>query len=110
MSNQPVIRFSSKKLSKPLGALMSLTMLSALPSVAAAQDINQIRWKSEEQVRQILGEPISTTAPVGTHATYTLWKYDGYTVAFANSKAFHLFRTDSLNKMELNENRPEEGS
>lgn len=110
MSNQTVIRFFSENLLKPVGVLISLLMLSLLPSVAAAQDINQIRWKSEEQVRQILGEPISMTSPVGTHATYTLWKYDGYTVAFANSKAFHLFRTDSLNKMELNENRAEEGS
>ncbi|GHA00846.1 hypothetical protein GCM10008090_07370 [Arenicella chitinivorans] len=91
----------------PVGILASLLLCSALPSAAVAQDVNQIRWKSEAQVRQILGEPISTTPPVGTHATYTLWRYDGYTVAFANSKAFHLFRTDSLNTMELNENRAE---
>jgi hypothetical protein len=110
VSNQTVIGFSWKNLSKPIGVLVSLLLVSALPNSAAAQDVGQIRWKSEDQVRQILGEPLSTTAPVGTHATYTLWKYDGYTVAFANSKAFHLFRTGSLDKMELNENRPKSES
>lgn len=68
-----------------------------------AQTVEQVRWKSESQVRETLGEPISMTAPVGTHATYTMWKYDKFTVAFANSKAFHLFNTDSLKKLELDE-------
>jgi len=73
---------------------------------ATAQNVEQVRWKSESQVRQILGEPISKTAPVGTHASYTLWKYDGFTVAFSNNRAFHLFKNSSLNKVGLNENRP----
>lgn len=77
-----------------------------LASVANAQDINDIRWKSESQVRATLGEPISITPPVGTHASYTLWKYDNFTVAFANNKAFHLFDKNSLKKIELNEERP----
>lgn len=70
-----------------------------------AQSIQDIRWKSEDQVRQILGEPQNISQPTGTHATYTLWKYDKVTVAFANNRAFHLFNNDSLEKIVLEENR-----
>ena len=74
-------------------------------SVASAQNINDVRWKSEAQVKAVLGEPISITPPVGTHASYTLWKYDNFTVAFANNKAFHLFDKNSLKQVKLNEER-----
>ena len=86
--------------------ILLFTALAAMSGSVNAQDINQIRWKSESQVRQILGEPTSITKPVGTHATYTMWKYPGYTVAFSNSKAFHLFRHDSLQRYGIEENRP----
>jgi hypothetical protein len=89
---------------------LSIILSSVLFNPTLAQDIEQIRWKSEAQVREVLGEPVSVTPPVGTHATYTLWKYDGFVVAFANNSAFHLFRTDSLNKVELQENRPSDGA
>ncbi len=79
--------------------------LLGVVSQTFAQDIDQIRWKSEEQVRAILGEPQSVTPPIGTHASYTMWKYQEYTVAFANGKAFHLFNKNSLRKFELQENR-----
>jgi len=88
------------------GVLAALALLVTV-STANAQSVEQVRWKSESQVEAILGEPQSKTSPVGTHATYTLWQYDGYFVAFANSRAFHLFRTDSLKKMALDEDRPE---
>jgi hypothetical protein len=42
-----------------------------------AQNIDQIRWKSAEQVRVILGEPETITPPVGTHASYTMWQLHG---------------------------------
>jgi len=70
-----------------------------------AQSVDQIRWKSETQVRAILGEPQNITSPVGTHARYTMWRYENYIVAFANGKAFHLFDKNSLRKFELSENR-----
>jgi len=75
-------------------------------TAAHAQSVDDVRWKSEEQVRQILGEPLSSTPPVGTHATYTLWKYENFTVAFANSRAFHLFDKNSLRRFALEEERP----
>lgn len=77
----------------------------AITSVAQAQSISDIRWKSESQVRAILGEPRSVSSPVGTHARYTVWKYSDFTVAFSNNKAFHLFRNNSLNRLKLQENR-----
>lgn len=87
-------------------AVVAVVLLGALVSQAFAQNVNQIRWKSAEQVRAILGEPQSVTAPVGTHARYTMWKYENHTVAFSNGRAFHLFGNDSLRRFELQENRP----
>ncbi len=84
--------------------LVASLMFSVLGQ-AFAQNVEQVRWKSEAQVREILGEPKSVTPPVGTHATYTMWRYENFTVAFANGKAFHLFGNDSLRKLELDENR-----
>jgi len=86
-------------------AMLSVVVFAGLTGQAFAQNVDQIRWKGESQVRTILGEPQSVTPPVGTHASYTLWKYDGYTVAFANGRAFHLFGKNSLRKVDLNENR-----
>jgi len=83
--------------------LMSASLFFA--TMANAQSIEDVRWKTEEQVRKVLGEPNSISTPIGIHATYTMWQYDNFTVAFANSRAFHLFRKDSLTKFELEENR-----
>lgn len=81
-------------------------LLIAFFSVSSqAQKINEVRWKSEAQVRALYGEPDSISQPTGTHARYVLWKYPDFTVAFANNRAFHLFKKDSLKKFELNENR-----
>jgi len=85
--------------------LVGLLLSGVMSSFAQAQNINDVRWKTEAQVRAILGEPNTITNPVGTHATYTMWKYDNFTVAFANSRAFHLFNKDSLKKIRLDENR-----
>ncbi len=85
--------------------IIAIGVLVASCSQALAQSLDQVRWKSTEQVRAIFGEPKSVSSPVGTHATYVMWQYDGFTVAFANGKAFHLFRQDSLNRLQLEENR-----
>lgn len=84
---------------------LAMTLFACVISQALAQSVDQIRWKSAEQVRAILGEPQSITAPVGTHASYTMWIYEDYTVAFSNGKAFHLFSKNSLHKLDLQENR-----
>lgn len=85
--------------------LIGLLLSSSISGFAQAQNLNDVRWKTEAQVRQILGEPNDVSRPVGTHATYVMWKYDDFTVAFANSRAFHMFRKDSLKKIVLEENR-----
>lgn len=91
---------------KAVITIFALTFLLSQTSVA--QDVEQIRWKSESQVRSLHGEPNSIQGPIGTHASYTLWKYDGFSIAFANNRAFHLFDKDSLRKeVELEENRPQ---
>lgn len=88
-------------------AKMSFAVTALLSaSLVSAQSLEQIRWKGEDKVREILGEPQSTRGPVGTHASYTMWEYPEYTVAFANKKAFHMFRRNSLKKMSIEENRP----
>jgi hypothetical protein len=86
-------------------ALLAATACCCLVGQAMAQNVDQIRWKNTEQVRAILGEPQSITPPIGTHASYTMWQYDTYTVAFANGKAFHLFGKNSLRNIDLRENR-----
>ena len=85
--------------------IVGLLLSMGVSGAAQAQSVEQVRWKTETQVRQILGEPNTTTPPVGTHATYTMWKYDTFIVAFANNRAFHLFNKDSLKKIKLEENR-----
>jgi hypothetical protein len=89
-----------------INVVFAMMLFSGMVTQAFSQNIDQIRWKSEDQVREVLGEPLTVTSPVGTHATYTLWKYERYTIAFADGKAFHLFDKDSLTKFELQENRP----
>lgn len=86
--------------------LMLATSVALFSTSASAQNINDIRWKTESQVRAALGEPNSMSVPIGTHASYTLWQYDNFTVAFANNRAFHMFNKDSLQRMDLNEKRP----
>lgn len=76
-----------------------------VPSFSSAQSVEDIRWKSEQQVAAMLGEPLSKSSPIGTHAAYTLWSYEGFIVAFADNKAFHLFKVGSLNRVELSEGR-----
>jgi hypothetical protein len=83
---------------------MSLTSMSAI-AATATPELNQVRWKSESQIRSLLGEPKSVRGPIGTHASYVLWQYDEFTVAFANKRVFHLFKKDSLTKFEMIENR-----
>jgi len=95
---------SVKSVIQAIGLTVLMVMFIAVPP-SWAQNVDQVRWKSESQVRDLLGNPNSIHGPVGTHASYTLWKYDDFTVAFANNRAFHLFDKDSLKKLELNENR-----
>lgn len=83
--------------------VLSPTMAQDEPKPAAS--VEQVRWKSEQQVRALLGDPKSVRGPIGTHATYELWQYEGFSVAFANNHAFHLFDENSLRKIQLEENR-----
>lgn len=100
---------SLKYVIKNISCLLMIFMFSVTASLAQVQqpipDVEEIRWKSEAQVRKLLGQPNSIHGPMGTHASYTLWKYDGFTVAFADNRAFHLFDKNSLHKIELQENR-----
>lgn len=108
MSQVPNLRYlkTIMKIQKPgFITLLIVASFTLFGGSASAQNINDIRWKSEAQVRSTLGEPNSVSAPIGTHATYTLWQYDNFTVAFANSKAFHLFNRNSLKDVKLNEKR-----
>jgi len=47
--------------------ILLFTALIFVSGTVSAQELNQIRWKSANQVRQILGEPISITKPTGRH-------------------------------------------
>lgn len=85
--------------------MISFLSFALFSADLCAQTIEQVRWKTESQVEAIFGVPNKKTSPVGTHATYALWEYEGFTVAFANSRAFHLFQKDSLRKIKLEENR-----
>ncbi len=98
-----IIKMKNQRLISSI--ILAISILAASGGQVLAQSIDQVRWKSTEQVRAILGEPKSVSSPVGTHATYVMWQYEGFTVAFANGKAFHLFRKDSLNRIQLEENR-----
>jgi len=90
-------------------AIVSSVLFGVLANQAMAQTaaeyLDQLRWKNTDQVRAVLGEPLSTTPPVGTHATYTMWQYEKCTVAFANGSAFHVFDKNSLRRIDLEENR-----
>ena len=101
-----------KLLNEPFSSAIPAVLLSLACMVASgvvnAQTVDDIRWKSADQVKAILGEPISSTPPVGTHATYTLWQYETFTVAFANNHAFHMFDKNSLKRFELEENRADD--
>ena len=101
----PINKMNTKKITIKTGLL--ICSFAVMTSQAIAQSVEQIRWKSTEQVREVLGEPGNMTSPVGTHASYVLWSYEDFTVAFANGKAFHLFKTATLNEINLNEQSPE---
>jgi len=98
MVNQKLMAKTSMILAMFLAFVVSL-------STARAQDVSDVRWKSTDKVRALYGEPQSVRGPIGTHATYKLWAYDDFVVAFANEKAFHLFSTAAADSMELNEER-----
>ena len=91
-----------------LGVALAVGLsLASFSQLTQAQEVKDVRWKSESHVRNLYGEPNTIQGPIGTHASYTLWKYDDFSVAFANNRAFHLFNKDSLTKtVELEENRP----
>lgn len=103
-----MIQADSNKVSKKLSKAGQLILIAAAlfgSQLALAQDVEQVRWKSESHVKGLYGEPNSVRGPIGTHATYKLWQYDNFTVAFANNRAFHLFTKDSLQRLDLEEDR-----
>ncbi len=88
---------------KTIKYLLSVAVMSGLlTAIAHAQSIDQVRWKSQDKVLALLGEPLSKSSPVGTHATYQLWTYDEFIIAFANQRAFHMFFKDGFTKTTLN--------
>lgn len=90
------------------GFITILALSFILIQTSFAQNTEQVRWKSESQVRSLYGQPNSIQGPIGTFASYTLWKYDDFTIAFANNRAFHFFEKNSLRKqVGLEENRPQ---
>lgn len=99
---------------KPFSILKSITTLLMFVICMAtvhAQEVDtnalleQLRWKSQDRVREQLGTPESIRGPIGTHATYQVWQYPDFSIAFANNRVFHVFAKDSLHKLELLETR-----
>ncbi|MEO0367889.1 MAG: hypothetical protein AAF197_03780 [Pseudomonadota bacterium] len=87
-------------------ALLLIVMPSS--AIQAETQLLEIRWKSEQQIRDAYGEPNAISNPVGTHASYVKWEYDDFVVVFANGNAFHQFKKDSLTKtLQLEEGRAE---
>ncbi len=102
-----LIRMKTTQLNQDfrLKVLLAIALTFFTVTTSYAQNIEQIRWKSTDQVRAVYGEPETISSPVGIHASYTLWKYPNFTVAFANNRAFHLFSKDSLKKLVIEESR-----
>ena len=99
----------NQKLIARISTVLALFLISfGGISAVNAQDVTEVRWKSADKVRAMYGEPQNVRGPIGTHASYTLWSYDGFIVAFANEKAFHLFNTATSESLNLNENRSQE--
>ena len=88
-----------------LYCLLGLALSFSVAAQTAADRLPELRWKSESQVKLLLGEPTSVQGPIGTHASYVLWKYENMTVAFSNGRVFHVFDSNSLQKVALGENR-----
>lgn len=88
-------------------SLISLTLLcgSLFVNSAQAQTASDIKWKGQAQIKRMYGEPRTVRGPIGTHASYAIWEYADFSIAFANNKAFHLFRNDSLKKVVLQQQR-----
>ena len=79
----------------------AFSVMLCATTIVQSQSIDQIRWKSQDKVKVILGEPLSKSTPIGTHATYQLWTYDEFIIAFANQRAFHMFFKDGFTKTSL---------
>ena len=95
----------NQKLIAKTSAVLAISL--ATINTVNAQNVSEVRWKSADKVRAMYGEPQSVRGPIGTHASYTLWSYDGFVVAFANERAFHLFNTSAGKSINLNEDRSE---
>lgn len=87
--------FEVRKVLVTLPMLVVILFSSAGYAQMPAKNVDDIRWKPEAEVRALFGEPMSVQGPAGTHATYMLWKYGDFTVAFANNRAFHLFNKNN---------------
>ncbi len=115
MKKQTVIRHKSTvglNISSRLATNLLILVSFVLAGTAVAQDSvdtsnlrEQVRWQSESKVRQMLGDPQTVRGPIGTHASYQIWNYDNFSIAFANNRAFHLFDKASLRKLQLEETR-----
>ena len=97
MSNiQGQYQIAGKRIFQSLIFVVAVLLSSGTLNAQQIPTVEQIKWKSEAQIREMLGEPQSTQGPIGTHATYSLWQYPDFTVAFSNQRAIHVFDKDSL--------------
>jgi len=93
------VRESYRSFRRAAARVLSFAVAILFSAKLCAQQVpalEQIQWKSETQIRELLGEPESIQGPTGTHASYVLWKYADFTVAFADQRATHVFQRDSL--------------
>lgn len=68
-----------------------LSRCSFLFILVSSFTLAEVQWKTEDEIRDLYGEPIEISGPVGTHASYQLWSYEGFYVAFSDGRAFHRF-------------------
>lgn len=84
-------------------AIIAVSCTGIFPVTQAAQISNDInlQWKTEQEVRDLYGEPLSIRGPIGTHASYQLWQYSDFSIAFVNKR---------VNQRIFNEEEPKENN
>ncbi len=82
---------SQRKLWVSLSMLLGsvLFLLSGLLTAATTQDV-PFQGMTQEQVKNVYGEPLTAKAPVGK-PPITRWDYDNYSVYFEGNQVIHAF-------------------
>ena len=86
-----------------LRAMLVLATFLQAAALTASElpNLDEFRFRSDSFVLERLGEPQRRSEAIGTHASYSLWTYPNFTVAFANRRVIHVFSKDSLRRVEL---------